>query len=81
MRIWPFTMLWTRWRTDRRDRAVDAAWQAQAREHQAARRRILDAAHRDDDRPGWTGPTRMLATGPLLTFGQERGYRRSGGRR
>jgi hypothetical protein len=28
MRMWPLTTLLTRWRADRRDRAVDAAWQA-----------------------------------------------------
>jgi hypothetical protein len=81
MRILPLSTFWARWRNARRDRAVEAAWRAQAREHQAARRRVLEAARLEKGRSGRTGPTTMLNAGPLLTFGQERGCRRSNRRR
>jgi hypothetical protein len=78
MRLWPFTNLWTRWRADRRDRALTASWAADAAEQAAARRRILNAAahHYDTDQPR---PTRVPTSGPFLPDGQRPDYQHRSG--
>lgn len=55
MRIRPLRTLRARWRADRRDRAVDAAWQAEVAEQEAVRREatrreILAALTEHDER-------------------------------
>jgi hypothetical protein len=56
MRIRSLRTLWTRWRDQRCDRAVDAAWTAQVAEQEATRREILDALDADAERRRLGGP-------------------------
>jgi hypothetical protein len=50
MRIRPLRTLLARWRAARRDRAVDAAWQADVAEQEAIRRQVLAALDAHDER-------------------------------
>ena len=64
-------MTWTDllpWRRRAREAAAaaTAAAAAQAAEREAAVRRILEAARRNDG-PGWAGPTVPLDNRPLMT--------------
>jgi len=71
----------------RRRRAAEverAAWEQDAAEVEAARRRVLDLARREREerdrrQMAWIGPTRVDGL-PLVTWGQARQYRTGGGR-
>lgn len=75
MRIWPLTVLRARRQAARDARAIAAAADEQERERNAARQRLLNTSHHHHAKPTWNGPTQMLNAGPMLTYGQECGYR------
>lgn len=75
MRLWP----WPR-RTERSEAAgiIAAALGDDADAQADARQRLLRTAQRPA--PAWNNPTQLNPTvDPVMTFGQETGYRRLGG--
>lgn len=77
-------MIWNLFRRGRRPEQhdVDNGAARERAEHEKAKQRILDLAHRSPDAPttdSWNGPTLVIPTDrPLLTRGQEH---RAGGAR